>query len=278
MKKTGGFWNLKRMTGLVLRTWSLSLAALLFSLGDQGRAVSLCLSQLEAIDSLMDFKAGRLRKMMMELIQERPFFDHLNLKLRQAEEELTAKKIPGTVGLFDYGPLLYALVRCVHPSVVVETGVASGASSAYILKAMQAEGKGALYSIDLPEGDKQDPDYTAVQFERHGKFGPTLVPQKFKIGYAVPEELKNRWQLILGDAVVELPKLLEKLSSIDIFFHDSKHSYDHMLFEFQTAYPHLRSGGGLILSDDITWNSSFKDFARQVSKPHTFRPIGILVN
>ncbi len=277
MKKSRRPWPFRRMAGLMIRTGSFSLAALLFGLGDQGRAIGLCLSQLEAIDSLMDFKAGRLRKIILELTQDKSFLQHINSKLKEAEEELAARKIPGTVGLFDYGPLLYALVRCVRPSVVVETGVASGASSAYILKAMQTEGKGMLYSVDLPEGDKQDPNYTAMQFERHGAFGPTLLPQKLKTGYAIPEELKNRWQLTLGDAAIELPKLLEKLGSIDIFFHDSKHSYDHMMFEFQTAYPYLRSGGGLILSDDITWNSSFQDFARQVSRPHTSNPIGILV-
>ena len=46
--------------------------------------------------------------------------------------------------------LLYALVRYCKPDVFVETGVSHGASSAFILAAMEENQKGHLYSIDLP--------------------------------------------------------------------------------------------------------------------------------
>jgi len=72
----------------------------------------------------------------------------------------------------------------------------------------------------------------------------------------VPTDLRNRWHLYLGDAKEMLPRLLQTLGTIDIFIHDSLHSYEHMLFEFRTAWPHLR-GGGVILSDDIDANCSF---------------------
>lgn len=274
--KPGGPAHLRRMMGLVARTRNFPLAARLFRLGDQGRAVSLSLVHLKAIESLLGLRSGKLRKIILELTEDKPFFDHINSKLLEAEEKLSAEKSQGTVGLFDYGPLLYALVRCVRPSAVVETGVASGTSSAYILKALEDEGEGKLYSIDLPQGDQQDPEYATAQWNRRGAFGPTLIPTKLKTGYAVPEKLKSHWQLILGDAATELPKLLKQLGTIDIFFHDSKHSYEHMMFEFQIAYPHLRSGG-YVLSDDVAWNSSFVDFARQVSRPCHSVPIGILV-
>ena len=79
----------------------------------------------------------------------------------------------------------------------------------------------------------------------------------------VPTDLRNRWHLYLGDAKELLPRLLQTLGTIDIFIHDSLHSYEHMLFEFQTAWPHLR-GGGVILSDDIDANCAFYDFAAEV--------------
>jgi len=46
---------------------------------------------------------------------------------------------------------LYGLVREFNPSILVETGVCNGVSSAVILAAIHKNNKGLLYSIDLPE-------------------------------------------------------------------------------------------------------------------------------
>jgi len=45
---------------------------------------------------------------------------------------------------------LYVLCRTTKPAVVVETGVASGTSSSYILRALDRNSQGRLYSIDVP--------------------------------------------------------------------------------------------------------------------------------
>ena len=54
------------------------------------------------------------------------------------------------LGWTSAGEVLYAAVRARKPSVVVETGVAAGLSSACILAGLQRNGMGELYSIDLP--------------------------------------------------------------------------------------------------------------------------------
>ena len=46
--------------------------------------------------------------------------------------------------------LCYLSCRLIDPEVVIETGVAYGVSSAFILKALQENDRGTLYSIDLP--------------------------------------------------------------------------------------------------------------------------------
>ena len=46
-------------------------------------------------------------------------------------------------------PIVYATVRILKPSIVVETGVASGVSTTLILQALSLNGKGQLYSIDI---------------------------------------------------------------------------------------------------------------------------------
>ncbi len=68
----------------------------------------------------------------------------------------------------------------------------------------------------------------------------------------------------LGDGLPwPQPKLLTESGEVDLFIHDSEHTYQNMMFEFHTVWPYLRKGG-LLLSDDIDWNQAFKEFADKV--------------
>jgi cephalosporin hydroxylase len=193
------------------------------------------------------------------------------------------------------GPLLYALVRARRPQIVIETGVAKGASSAFILLAMRENRWGHLYSIDLPiHSAQQRPDgreatqanctrrgaggnmTAAVVLEDGQKYTDVPRTEGISVGYLIPEQLKPRWTLIEGDARVELPSLLSELGKISIFLHDSLHTYDHMLFEFKTAWPYVEDGG-LLLSHDVVWNKAFLEFSDHVrSKPVFYYSLGII--
>ena len=50
-----------------------------------------------------------------------------------------------------------------------------------------------------------------------------------------------------------------------MFLHDSKHTYEHMMWEFDTVWPKLNKDGALV-SDDTNWNTSFVDFSSKVDK------------
>ena len=139
---------------------------------------------------------------------------------------------------------VYALVRLLRPERVVETGVADGTTSAYILRALEDNGRGHLYSIDLPSD----------------RLPPGAAP-----GWIVDDRLRHRWTLRIGRSEDLLKPLLSELRAIDVFLHDSLHTYDNMLFEYRTAWPFL-TPGGLLLSHDIGRNSAFFDFAREVGK------------
>jgi len=157
-------------------------------------------------------------------------------------------------GYIDVGlaPYLYVVVRALKPSIVVETGVGPGMSSSFILRALAMNGFGTLYSIDLPNYD--------LEIYKGMGIRPSLyVPEGLSIGWLVPPWLRAMWGLVLGDTRIELPRLLRNLGSIDMFLHDSLHTYQHMLFEYMAAYRHLRYGG-LLLSDDVGWNTAFGDF------------------
>jgi len=140
--------------------------------------------------------------------------------------------------------ILYYLVRISKPQEIVETGVWSGKTSWAILQALSDNGRGHLTSIDL--GIK----------ESSGSRLPTG-----QIGGFVPENLRKYWTLEFGDAKELLPRILSKLGAIDMFYHDSEHSYEHMMFEFKIAFAYVKEGG-IICSDDVNLNNAWMDFSK----------------
>ena len=166
----------------------------------------------------------------------------------------------GAIGYAE-GTFLYAVLRTLRPQVVVETGVANGFSTAFSLLALRANGEGHLHSIDLPRevGREYEP---GTFYEGEGRAG---IPPGFESGWLIPPELKDRWTLVSGRSQEELPPLLERLGTIDLFVHDSEHSYECMDFEFRAAWPALREGGALV-ADDWNWNSAFAELARDVDR------------
>jgi predicted O-methyltransferase YrrM len=134
---------------------------------------------------------------------------------------------------------IYSLVRAMRPGVVVETGVCYGVSSAYILEALRDNGYGVLYSIDLGNTPDEPPN-----------------------DFFVRPALKGAWRLIIGDSRQELPRLLARLGQIDLFHHDSLHTYEHMTWEYETAFPHLAPNGAISSHDVRTLMSLTNPFQR----------------
>lgn len=181
----------------------------------------------------------------------------------------------GHSGDFDV-MMLYALVRMQKPQVVIETGVASGRSSSAILQALADNGIGKLYSIDLPHFYKGATPGAYTTHEGNTEL-KGFVPEGKKPGWLVPQELRSRWELILGDSNVELPKLLECCSSVDIFYHDGDHSYETMRAEFTAVWPKIVSSG-FVLSDDIDWNDAWKEFTADIMPKYiqAYRHLGVV--
>ena len=146
--------------------------------------------------------------------------------------------------------LPYYLCRIYRPKIVVETGVWTGKSSWYILSALKENQCGELYSIDI--GLNQ--------------IGEEILPTK-EIGGLVPLDLRDRWHLIIGDSYRELPSLLEELTTIDIFIHDSDHSKETQLFEYEVAYPNI-SHSGFLCSDDVNLSNAWDIFIQSRENPH----------
>jgi hypothetical protein len=134
---------------------------------------------------------------------------------------------------------VWCLTDHLRPSRVVETGVARGITSRFILEALARNDAGHLWSIDLP---------------------PPLDPRLHdQIGAAVPERLRDRWTYIHGSSRRRLPRLLAQLGEIDLFIHDSRHSERNLQFELRHAWDALKPGGVLV-ADDIDLNCGFHSF------------------
>jgi predicted O-methyltransferase YrrM len=197
--------------------------------------------------------ASQIRGYLDEPIGTSEFAEHL----RSAEHQFRMLSID-SADLFAKKILnQYATVRALKPSCVVETGIANGVSASYLLLALQKNGRGRLHSVGLAD--------------------PAFLPAGKEPGWLVPPWLRSSWQIHLGDARDILPTLFAELGRIDLFIHDSLHTYDHMRWEFETAYPYLLPGG-LLLSDDALWNDAFHDFARMAHarEARILRGVGFL--
>ena len=150
--------------------------------------------------------------------------------------------------LSEYHRALYTMVRILKPEIVIETGVFEGHSSLSILSALKENNKGFLYSIDLPSPD---------------------LPSGKVPGWMVPEHLRKRWDLRAGKSSDLLPTLLDEVKEVDIFLHDSEHSYENMYWEYKTAWTHIKTRG-LLLSHDVSQNAAFRDFAKHVSEEYYY--------
>jgi len=189
------------------------------------------------IQRVLSIHAKSIKEFFDELSNDSCFWNYIIEKIVEAKRR--ERRAGGWVRPLQ-GALLYALVRVFQPEVVVETGVGPGGSSAFILNALERNGFGRLYSIDLPGYDK-------VYYPTIGKAYDEHIPPGFDVGWLIPPWLKSRWTLIIGDARTELPRLLKKLETIDMFLHDSLHTYNHMMFEYIVAHKHLKSSGLLLV-------------------------------
>jgi len=138
--------------------------------------------------------------------------------------------------------LFYVLIRILKPQIVIETGVATGSSTSLHLAAIHVNKCGRLISVDLPPETGRG----GMNYDIDPKDRAIMVPDKFKDG----------WEFITGDCTKELPKL----QHCDHFFHDSDHSYAHMVFEYAWA---TKAGAKVIVSDDVSQNEAFFRFFKE---------------
>lgn len=186
----------------------------------------------------LDGPHGRVAKIL-----EEPALGEIEERTRHLLEGIRAEDAFSRRWAADslFARLNYLACRLLEPDTVVETGVAYGVSSAFLLKALEENGRGLLHSVDLPPLRRQ--------YERYW-------------GVAVPDGLRDRWRLHRGSSRRHLPDLLRKTGPVDLFVHDSLHTRRNMRREFEAVWPHLRPGG-ILLADDVERNRAFMDLRQK---------------
>ena len=203
---------------------------------------------------LLRGKVGAYREALKKLFEHLSTKSDIEIKVlleksKSASSVIFPKKMHYYKNNSELTPLvmLYYIVRTEKPQVIIETGVWTGKTSWAILQALNHNESGHLISIDLGEKISTGSNLPTNQ-----------------IGGFIPQKLRQKWTLKLGDAKVLLPNLLEEIESIDIFYHDSDHSYEHMKFEFTSALRKLKNKG-IICSDDINMNSAWNELKHSLA-------------
>jgi hypothetical protein len=183
----------------------------------------------------------------LETALGRPLLPHLGeeplraleSELVRARERLTGPFAPEHDADAALGRACYVLCRALAPELAVETGVAHGVTSAFILAAMATNGSGALHSVDLP---------------------PLTRGADAHVGALVPERLRARWTLHRGASRRVLPALLRRLGAVQLFVHDSLHTYLNVRDELRLVERRL-GRPGVVVIDDADMNGAPDEWA-----------------
>jgi hypothetical protein len=137
---------------------------------------------------------------------------------------------------------IWCTVRHTRPEAVLETGVAHGVSSRVVLEALNLNDRGHLWSIDIA-----NPLNRGV----HGQEG-----------VAVTDSCRPRWTYVEGESRLRMPPLVKEVGKVELFIHDSLHTFKNTLFEMEQAAS-VMPPGGVMLIDDIKSHDGFLTFAKR---------------
>lgn len=176
---------------------------------------------------------GQVRVWMQELEEDSKLIDHLTRRLSSNPRRRISAKEPHWARRSGW----YAIARAAQPDHVVETGTHLGLGSSVIAAALLRNGHGRLTTIDI------DPE----------------------AGYLIGEP----WASVIDRRTGSSVDLLETVKDVDIFLHDSLHTYEYETREFAAVEANLRPGA-MILSDNAHDSSALSDWAERTGRHYLF--------
>lgn len=176
---------------------------------------------------------GHVRAWMQELDDDDDLNDHLTSRLSTNPRRGISETHPRWARRLGW----YALVRAVQPDHVVETGTDLGLGSCVIAAALLRNGHGLVTTIDTDPG----------------------------AGYLIGKPWSNVIDQRFGNSL----DILGGIANVDMFLHDSLHTYEHESAEFVTIEPNL-APGAIILSDNSHESPACAEFAERTGRHYLF--------
>ena len=185
------------------------------------------------ISAVTGAEIGQVRAWMRELEDDSDLANHLTRRLSSNPR----RRICATEPHWARRSGWYAIVRAAQPDLVVETGTHLGLGSCVIAAALLRNGHGRLTTIDI------DPE----------------------AGYLIGEP----WASVIDRRTGNSTELLGSLKDIDVFLHDSLHTYDYETSELAAVGPNLRPGA-IVMSDNAHDSSALSDWAERTGRHYLF--------
>ena len=131
----------------------------------------------------------------------------------------------------------YALIRIYKPKVIVETGTDKGIGSLVIQKALEKNGLGILYTLDV---------------------------DRYSGGLLNESDLK-KITLIIGDSI----ESIKSINDVDLFIHDSDHSAQHERNEYLAVSPKLTQNA-VVISDNSHVTDVLFNWSKETNRNFIF--------
>lgn len=186
------------------------------------------------VSAVTGVEIGQVRLWAEELERDNDLIQHLTARLASNPRKRVCAREPHWARRLGW----YALVRAIEPEHVVETGTHLGLGSCIIAAALRRNGHGKLTTIDI------DPDS----------------------GYLIG----GTWATIIDRRIGSSVDVLGSMDDgVDIFLHDSLHTYDYEASELVAVQPHL-SNGAIVLSDNAHDSRALSDWAERNGRHYLF--------
>ncbi len=184
---------------------------------------------VDFISKVLNIQWGIVRGYVAELLNDSQLRASLEQKLRQRKDRNGKTRYGRRIGW-------YCIARIIKPVLTIETGTCDGLGSALLARALyknQLEGHpGLLRTFDIDRN----------------------------AGWLLDKEMGRDYALIIGDTKITLGKYLSVTDRpVDLFIHDSDHSYTHETFELETVSNYLAEGA-VVISDNAHGGNAMKDF------------------
>jgi hypothetical protein len=185
------------------------------------------------VSAISGAEVGQVRVWMEELENDHDLSTHLTNRLSSGPRRGISPTEPHWARRLGW----YALVRAIQPDNIVETGTHLGLGSCAIAAALLRNGHGRLTTIDV------DPE----------------------AGYLIG----GRWADVIERRTGSSIDVLAGLKDVDIFLHDSLHTYGYESKELAAVEANLREDA-LVLSDNSHDSAALADWAERTGRQYLF--------